>query len=290
LARKRRVYFGDNSVFKAVKDIGRKGLRTRREFVELVAAQVLDLADLETRRNTGRPAKWTLKLWNQRCFVLRQLNKSKKFGLAGLVKRACSFGRRILKSKHKLPYHKRLKILAEFGRWVAERYGVAPKTLERIMRRVNENERLLKRLTALFYKELKEEFARQKLEPRTATRRLRRHIKRVSFTGEDKRIAAYLWELIPKRYRTGARRLWTYLLVLHLARWIRKTSSEKGIDWREIDWASEIDWKQGYYYAKNKVFELLRMLGKRYEELTEDEIQQMLEHWARNERISVLES
>lgn len=55
--RKRKVYFGDDSIFKAVKDIGRRGLNTREEFIELVVAQVLDLADLRTRRNTGRPSK-----------------------------------------------------------------------------------------------------------------------------------------------------------------------------------------------------------------------------------------
>ena len=285
--RKRKVYFGDDSIFKAVKDIGRKGLNTREEFIELVAAQVLDLADLRTRRNTGRPSRWTLQLWNQRCFVLRQLNKKKRFGLSALVKRACSLGRRILGSKDKLPYYKRLKILAKFGMWVSEKYGVSPRALAHIIKRVNENERLVRKLTEFFYRELGREFKKRGISPRAAARRLKRHIRRIRslFNDEDKRIAAYLWDMIPKKYRSGARRLWTYLLVLHLARWIRKKAKESGVDWRDIDWATEIDWRQGYYYAKSRVFELLGMLGSKYEGLSEEEIEQMMEYWAQNERI-----
>lgn len=105
------------------------------------------------------------------------------------------------------------------------------------MKRVNENERLVRKLTEFFYRELGREFKRRGISPRVTARRLKRHIRRIRslFNDEDKSIAAYLWDMIPKKYRSEARRLWIYLLVLHLARWIRKKAKESCVDWRDID-------------------------------------------------------
>ncbi len=74
---KNHIYFGKDSVFKAVKDIGKPGVNTRKEFVELCMAQLADLADLKTKTKNGRTVRWTKQLWARRTFILRRVNKLK---------------------------------------------------------------------------------------------------------------------------------------------------------------------------------------------------------------------
>jgi hypothetical protein len=94
---------------------------------------------------------------------------------------------------------------------------------------------------------------------------------------EVQRIADYLWDQIPRKYREGKGRVWTYISVLALAKAIHEKTSRKGIDWKSVDWAAEIDWESGYRAALAKVNEILRT-GK-YEDYTEAEIRKIEEEW-----------
>ena len=91
-------------------------------------------------------------------------------------------------------------------------------------------------------------------------------------------IARYLWENIPRKYREGRRRKWSYIAVLALAKTIHRVSREKDIDWKQIDWIHEIDWRQGYGKAKKEV---LRLLGTRksYDRISDKEIKEMLKYY-----------
>jgi len=55
------IYFGEKSAFKAVRDTGKPGLNTRREFTHLVFVQLLDIYDKKTRDHYNRKIKFTLK-------------------------------------------------------------------------------------------------------------------------------------------------------------------------------------------------------------------------------------
>ncbi len=65
------------------------------------------------------------------------------------------------------------------------------------------------------------------------------------------------------------------------AKWVKelgyslKTAKEA---WKAVDWAHEIDWAQGYYYAKG-VVEALLGANKKYGNLSEREIEMIEKHW-----------
>jgi len=122
LGRRRRyykhIYFeskapGRDSVFQAVKDIGRTGVNTRKEFVRLILSQLADIIDYKTKDHHGRTIKWTIKLWNGRMGVLRLINKKKKFKMSKLLRFVNRIGKAYLKNKIG-PVHHRFKNLV-FG-------------------------------------------------------------------------------------------------------------------------------------------------------------------------------
>ena len=91
--------------------------------------------------------------------------------------------------------------------------------------------------------------------------------------------------MIPGKYKRKPLRIWYYVMVLWLAYYIRKYCREKGMDWRAIDWASEIDWRQGYGYAKEYILSMLRTTLDRYEELSERDIDVMMKYYERQAAI-----
>ncbi len=106
---------------------------------------------------------------------------------------------------------------------------------------------------------------------------------------EVHRIAGYLWEQIPGRYKRGRRRKWTYIAVLALAKTIYDKARSKGIDWRQYDWVNEIDWSEGYREAKRTVEKLLGST-KSYDRLSNKEIKEMLRYYeqlARHGKVEV---
>ena len=86
-----------------------------------------------------------------------------------------------------------------------------------------------------------------------------------------KEIAAYLWNNIPRKYREGKHKKWTYISTIALAKYIYRLAKENDLDWKAVDWVHEIDWEQGYNYARREVE---RLLGskKEYVEIPEEEI------------------
>jgi hypothetical protein len=88
----------------------------------------------------------------------------------------------------------------------------------------------------------------QKVAPRTVPAP-----KRKTIGAEELRLADYLWENIPKRYRSK----WRYIQVLNLARFIVKTAREHGMDPWAVDWAHELDWSLTYSELKNAIAQRL---------------------------------
>ncbi len=92
-----------------------------------------------------------------------------------------------------------------------------------------------------------------------------------------KKIAQYLWSEIPRQYKEGRNRVWTYIAVVSLAKVINKYCSAKGVDWKAVDWSQEIDWRQGYRHAKQYVKDILGV-GK-YEDIRESDIGRIEREW-----------
>ena len=111
----------------------------------------------------------------------------------------------------------------------------------------------------------------------TAYRRARKALRS---SKQVDRIAAYLWSQIPKRYKEGRDRVWTYVSVVALAKAIYSSSKGAGIDWRSVDWASEIDWSVGY---RNALREVEKLLGRKstYANLTPTEAEKVEREWNR---------
>ncbi len=290
----RHIYFeskkpGRDSVFQAVKDVGRKGLNTRKEFVRLCMSQLADLADLKTKNKQGQVIPFTLQLWSQRCFILRQLNKRKGFRLGRLVDYIDRVGRAYLAKKIG-PVQ-----LAEALDKIAKKYGVSVKEAREIARKVTQQKKVVRVLIKHIDGRIEEVIlgvAKKKgVSKKEALRRARRLGKHVAkrlrsrFDEETKRIANYLWDMIPRKYKRKPLRIWYYVMVLWLAYYIRKYCREKGMDWRAIDWASEIDWRQGYGYAKEYILSMLRTTLDRYEELSERDIDEMMKYYERQAAI-----
>ncbi|BBC20956.1 putative Glutamyl-tRNAGlu reductase [Aeropyrum globular virus 1] len=85
-------------------------------------------------------------------------------------------------------------------------------------------------------------------------------------------LAEDIWRWIPKRYKRGKDRVWTYIMALALAKAIHDRAKEKGIDPYQYDWKELVDWSLGYHYAKGLVREAL---GKTLEEIAKED----LERW-----------
>ncbi len=283
MARKKRykhIYFeskepGRDSVFAAVKDIGKKGVNTRKEFIELCMAQLADLADLKTKNKQGRTIPFTKQLWVRRTFILRRLNKMKGFRLARLVDYIDRVGRAYLDKKIGPAQ------LGEALDKIAKKYGVSIKEAREIAKKVTQQKKVLVILIkhidghiekVIFGKTGKISKKKLKAAKKLGVRVAKKLKKR--FDEETKRIADYLWSMIPDKYKRKPLRIWYYVMVLWLAYYIRKYSREKGLDWRAIDWASEIDWKQGYKHAKRFITELLRTGLSRYEEWTQKDFEE----------------
>ena len=137
----------------------------------------------------------------------------------------------------------------------------AEKLARRTLRRIARKKKPPKRL-----REKTLELARVKLAKRAA-RRARRGL-----SPAVKELAEYLWRQIPKKYKRGRDRVWTYVAVLALARQIYKRAREKGVDPYQYDWAQLIDWSLGYREALDYV---KQAIGKTQEELHRES----LERW-----------
>jgi len=87
-ARYKNIYFGEDSVFKAVKDVGRPGVNTWDELLHIAASQLADLEDLKTKDHDGRVKIWVhtpkeareknAVSWGGRSFILWQVFKRLK--------------------------------------------------------------------------------------------------------------------------------------------------------------------------------------------------------------------
>ncbi len=291
---KKQIYFGKYSIFKAVNDNGRPGVNTRKEFVELCMAQLADLADLKTKNKQGRTIKFTKQLWVRRTFILRRLNKLKKFSLGRLVDYIDRIGRAYLDKKIGLAQ------LAEALDKIAKKYGVSVKEAREIVKKVTQQKKalviLIKHIDGHIEKVVFGKTRRISKKKLKATKKLGEHVAKKlkrRFDDETKRIADYLWSMIPDKYKRKPLRIWYYVMVLWLAYYIRKYSREKGIDWRAMDWATEIDWKQGYEYAKSFVENILRTGLSRYEDWTQkdwEEYNRYIEQIMRWERQRLIEA
>ena len=145
--------------------------------------------------------------------------------------------------------------------------------LERVIRRLNKRVRksVEKRTRILEKKRIQ----RRKAEKIVLAKTIRRARKLPKTVME---IAAYLWNNIPRKYKEGRNRKWTFISTIALAKAIHRLARENDIDWKSIDWVHEIDWAQGYKYALNEV---RRLLGatKDYTGLSEKEIREMMKYY-----------
>ena len=82
-----------------------------------------------------------------------------------------------------------------------------------------------------------------------------------------KRLAEELWDSIPARYKRGRNRIWTWILVLHVAHDIYRRAREKGVDVKQYDWRSLLDWAAGYRAVMR---EIRRILGPTAREIAEE--------------------
>ncbi|MEB2836104.1 MAG: hypothetical protein GSR80_000120 [Desulfurococcales archaeon] len=118
--------------------------------------------------------------------------------------------------------------------------------------------------------------AKEKLARAIAARTLSRTVKAArrlwARIPAVKRLAEDIWGWIPRRYREGRHRAWTYIAALALAYSIYKRARERGVDPYQYDWEHLIDWSLGYRHAKQVVREAL---GKTLEELQREG----LERW-----------
>jgi len=91
-----------------------------------------------------------------------------------------------------------------------------------------------------------------------------------------KQIADYLWDEIPRKYKEGKDRIWTYISVVALAKAIDEALGDR--DWKSVDWAQEIDWASGYRNAKAVVHKILGV-GGGFKGLTAREVEELVRKW-----------
>ncbi len=146
-------------------------------------------------------------------------------------------------------------------------------------RHVNDLERVIKRLNKHVKRSVEKRVkkivkkTRRKVGPRKAAKLvLAKTVKKARKQPKQVlEIASYLWRQIPRKYREGKHRKWTFISTIALAKYIYNKARNRGIDWKAIDWAHEIDWSEGYRYAKSIVDKLLGS-EKEYVEIPEKEI------------------
>jgi len=148
-------------------------------------------------------------------------------------------------------------------------------------RHTHDIEQLIRRVKRATRKTLAELVARQapkrapervkrKLAKAVEARALARAARRARTWTRNKAVrdlAKYLWAQIPKKYKEGREKAWTYIAVLALAKAILERAKEKGVDPYQYDWAQLIDWSLGYGYAVGVV---QSVLGKTQRELAEE--------------------
>ncbi len=113
------------------------------------------------------------------------------------------------------------------------------------------------------------------VEARTAARAAKAASRKWTRSKAVRELADYLWRQIPRRYKRGKEKAWTYIAVLALAKAILDRAREKGVDPYQYDWKELIDWSLGYRYAEGVVREVL---GKTAEE-TARELERKLKYY-----------
>jgi len=143
------IYFGKNSYFKAVRDVGRKGVDTPRELLLIASSQLCDLVDLQTISRRGRREPWvlsprerrkgkgvpwtgrTLVLWRLYSRISKKLSKREAQDLKKKLRLICETGKKILLSKPKM--RERIKIIKETLRKI----GLSRSEISRLLKKTN---------------------------------------------------------------------------------------------------------------------------------------------------------
>lgn len=82
-------------------------------------------------------------------------------------------------------------------------------------------------------------------------------------------LAKEIWSWIPRRYKKGRGRVWTFIMASALAYEIYKRAKEKGVDPLQYDWQHIIDWSLGYRHALSVVKEAI---GKTVQEFLDEQL------------------
>ena len=150
------IYFeskapGRDSVFAAVKDIGKKGVNTPEELLHIAGAQLADLADLKTKDHKGKVKKWVhspkeakgrddVVSWGGRVHVLWQvfrylkekgkLRGKKEKEVARIIRMIGNSGHRIMEIKSRSERVKRIK-------QVLKKAGFTDKQISELLKSTN---------------------------------------------------------------------------------------------------------------------------------------------------------
>jgi len=130
------IYFGEDSAFRAVKDVGKEGVDSRSELIKIAAAQLADLEDLMTKDHSGRLKKWTHKTWGGRTYILwRLFYKLKREGKVS--EKDAEKLRMITKSGHKIMEIKDEKKRVQAIKAVLRRVGLKPSEIKSLLEKTN---------------------------------------------------------------------------------------------------------------------------------------------------------
>ena len=138
---RKHIYFearggGADSVFKAVPDIGRKGVNTGKELMMIAGAQLADLADLKTKDHHGKTRKWTHRLWGGRSYVIWRLFYALK-GKGKVKQSDAKKLRMILNSGHRImeikPRQERVKRIKQ----VLRKAGFSDREINELLKSTN---------------------------------------------------------------------------------------------------------------------------------------------------------
>jgi len=134
--RVKNIYFGEDSAFKAVKDVGKEGVDSSKELIKIAAAQLADLEDLKTKDHSGREKKWSHKTWGGRSYILwRLFYKLKKEGK--VTEKDAEKLRMITKSGHKIMEIKDEKKRVQAIKAVLRRVGLKPSEIKSLLEKTN---------------------------------------------------------------------------------------------------------------------------------------------------------
>ncbi|MEM4847278.1 MAG: hypothetical protein QW794_05940 [Thermosphaera sp.] len=125
------------------------------------------------------------------------------------------------------------------------------------------------------------EKTKRKITPQKVLKAMKLHaikrIRRTTIPKSVKQLADAIWDAIPRKYKQGRNRIWTYISVLALAKTIRKHASEKLSDWESVAWEDIIDWSLTYSEAKSMVLRMLGISLSNYDESEEVIIKRLKE-------------